>query len=127
MARAARALVEQLAQIVDLVARCEAQLAHHGRVTASKRSRCALKTALALEAARQRLLIHLSTLAAPTLKPIKAVEATDRRRLLGQVELPKIVCQAVASELARARQHTACHPAATRILSAEAAFEQAAL
>jgi len=75
--------------------RCEAQLVRQAQVTAAKRFRSSIKRSLALETARQRLMIHLSTLAEPTLKPNKAVEATDRRRLLGELEIPQLACATV--------------------------------
>ena len=75
--------------------RCEAQLVRQAQVTAAKRFRSTIKRSLALEKARQRLMIHLSTLAEPTLKPNKAVEATDRRRLLGDLEIPQLACSTV--------------------------------
>ena len=82
-------------QIEELLRRCEAQLVRRTRVAVAKRFRCTIKMSLALETARQRLMIHLSTLAEPTLKPNKAIEATDRRRLLGDLEIPQLACSTV--------------------------------
>ena len=61
-----------------------------------------VKRACALDHAKQRLVIHLSVLTEPSLKPNKAVEATDKRRLLGEPEYPPPVFEVVASEISDA-------------------------
>ena len=62
-----------------------------------------LKRACALEAARTRLLTHAATLAEPKLPAKKAIDATDRRRLLGEGEYPPVVHETIAKELQSVR------------------------
>lgn len=68
-----------------------------------KSYRRVLKRSCALEGARARLLSHMATLATPILKPNKAVEAADKRRLLGEDEFPYMVHDTVEAELKSAR------------------------
>ena len=68
---------EHATELVDIAS---LQLEHRQRVDCAKEYRKRLKQSLALDAARQRLMIHMATLTEPSLKPSKAIEAVDRRR-----------------------------------------------
>ena len=71
--------------------------------------------------------MHLSALAEPTLKTAgKAVDATDRRRLLGEPEFPTQCYSAVEEELRSARA-AAASLLPIQIVEGEARFRQATL
>lgn len=91
-----------------------------------KSRRRAMKRQAAIEGAKAKLLSHMATLAQPTLKPNKAVDAADKRRLLGEPEFPPAAHEAIAVELKAVRGAASAQLSAAT-LSANASHEMAGL